>query len=75
MMKFEQIAASIFEVLTVIGAVIGGICVASSFAPAVSAPQGSEIVAIGIAFTDIPYCVAGIFHRGAVRGLLGRDRL
>lgn len=67
---FLRTVATIFDVLTLIGCLVGGYQVFTSITPDASAIQTSAGVAIGIALAAIPYCLAGAFHRGAVREMM-----
>jgi hypothetical protein len=65
--------ATLFEILTVIGAVLGGLALGWTILT-LGAGRGSDVSlaagsAFAIALTAIPYCVAGAFHRGATRAL------
>ncbi len=66
--------ATFFEVLTLLGALAGGICVILSIAPGNSAIQTGTFSAFGIGLAVIPYTIAGIFHRGAVRQIMVANR-
>lgn len=60
--------AAIMDAVTVIGALIGGYQVWTSMtAPEANAVQLASGVCLGAAIAVVPYCLAGAFHRAAVR--------
>ena len=59
--------ASIFELLTFVGALASAVCL-YLVAPSIeSAPAMGAFSAFGIGLTVVPYCLAAVFHRNAVR--------
>lgn len=56
----------IFSVFTIIGSLLGGLGVLSSFLMN-SAPQQAAAAAVGIGFAVVPYCLTRAFemYRGA----------
>jgi uncharacterized membrane protein YdfJ with MMPL/SSD domain len=65
--------ATVFEVLTVVGGLLGALLVGCAFLPGNSAIQAIEIITLGLSFAVIPYCIGGALHRGSVRRMLRRD--
>ena len=67
---FLRTLATVFDVLTLLGCLLGAYQVFTSITPDANAIQTAAGVAIGIALAAIPYCLAGAFHRGAVREMM-----
>jgi len=66
-----RLVATVFEVIAFLAGLIGLWVVFDTMAaPGVSAPQQAAGVAFGISVAIIPYCIAGVFHRGAVREMM-----
>lgn len=65
-----RVLAGLFEVLTVIGACIGAVMLFSGLLPGNTAIQTGASSAAAAAFAIIPYTIAGVLHRAAMRGLL-----
>jgi len=71
----DRIAATVFELLTVIGGLGGAALLVSGLLPGNSAIQATEAAAVGIGMAVIPYCIAGVLHRGVMRATSqNRDR-
>jgi hypothetical protein len=62
--------ATLFEIVTVFGAMIGAILLIGGIMPGTTAIQTAATSATAVAFVAIPYAVAGIFHRSASRRLM-----
>lgn len=67
---FLRFAATLFDVITLLASLVAGWQIWTSVGPDLSAIQSAAGVAFGIGIAVIPYCIAGAFHRGAVRELL-----
>lgn len=63
-------AAHFFEAVTFVACLCGALILLGAFAPEAGSPQVAAIAALAIAVGAIPYMLAGIFHRMAVRGML-----
>lgn len=68
------VIAGIFEILTVLGGIVGGLVMGWTLL-SLGAGQGSDITiaaasAFAVAVTAIPYCIAGVCHRAETRGLM-----
>jgi hypothetical protein len=70
-----RVLASIFEGITVLSSLVGAFLLLSGFAVGVSAIQSASLAAMGVGFAAIPYCIAGVFHRAAVRQSLAKNAL
>lgn len=67
---FVRFLATLFEVVTFLGAVIGVFLLFSGLLPGNTAIQTAASSATAVAFVALPYAVAGIFHRNSTRGLM-----
>lgn len=67
---FFRSLAGLFELLTVLGGAIGSFLLVSGIMPGNSAIQTAATSATAVAFVALPYAVAGIFHRVAMRGMI-----
>lgn len=65
--------ATLFEIITVFGAMIGVFLLISGIMPGTTAIQTAATSATAVAFVAIPYAVAGIFHRSASRRLMSEQ--
>lgn len=68
-----RVLAGFFEALTVVGAIIAAFVLLSGLLPGNTAIQTGASSATAAAFVIIPYAIAGILHRAAVRGLLSEQ--
>ena len=62
-----------FEILTFIGAALGGLVLILGVFGASGAPQEAAAAGIAIALVAIPYCITATLHRGELIRLRGRD--
>jgi hypothetical protein len=63
--------AGLFETLTFVGGLIGILALGSTLL-SLAAGKGNDVTlaaasAFAVAATAIPYCIAGVFHRNAMR--------
>jgi len=69
-----KVIATIFDVLTVLAAAVSGFMILDMLATAATGGLNNMALAATSAFAAaivlVPYCIAGSFHRGAVRSLL-----
>lgn len=57
---------TIWDVIAMIAAVVGGLIVLSGFSPSASAPQQAAAAALGIGVAAIPYFISSIARRGQI---------
>ncbi len=70
-----RFVATLAEVIALIACCLGAYQVITSIADAeASAPQQAVGVTFGFAIAIIPYCIASLFHRNAVRDQLQAPR-
>jgi hypothetical protein len=61
------------EAIAALGALAGGFFVFTAISGEASAPQQGALAAVGVGFAVVPYCIASIMHRGAIRSAAKRD--
>lgn len=69
----DRIAAAVFEIVTIVGCLVGGVLVIFSLFPGNSAPQAAALAASGVGLAVVPYCLAGVLHRSIMRKRLPMD--
>lgn len=69
----DRFFVGLFEVLTLLGCLIGGALVILAIMPGASAPQAGAMAAIGVGFAVVPYCLAGMVHRSIIRKVITKD--
>ena len=64
----------LLDILTFIGAVIGGLMLFAALTSAeASAPQQGSLAAMAVALVVIPYCLSAMLHRSIMRSLLSNQ--
>ena len=65
----------VFEVLTWIGAALGGLMLFGGLSAANGAPQEAAAAAMAVALVVIPYCILGMLQRRQMLKELAHPRL
>jgi hypothetical protein len=68
-----RVLATVFEIITLVGAICGAGLLFSGFLPGQSAIQTGAAAAAGVGLAAIPYCMAGVFHRASMRSLASKS--
>lgn len=68
----DKFFATLFDVMTMLGCLLGGAMVVLAFL-GILEPQAGGIAAIGIGFAVIPYCLSAMQHRAMIRKEMFKD--